>query len=153
MNFKSLKIQYTCYDVYMMNRTFLNLSNIDDKELKIILQNALLESLLIHSRKIIDFLFAEEKSETDISARDFLKEIDFKKLLKEKTSEITELKKRINKEIIHSTTIRMEDTVKSFPRKKTVECINSKFKIFLDKVEDREFKIFYEKYKDIWFKA
>jgi hypothetical protein len=125
------KIKYVCFHVWMMNESFLNVKT-DDEKYKIKLQNILLSSFLMYSRSIIDFLFKENPRKDDISCKDFLNNEEVKILQKDKI-EFEEIKTKIEKQIIHLTTVKID---KNFPRLKIKNKINKKFKCFLEKQKD-----------------
>lgn len=131
----------------MMNESFLNIKT-KDKKSQIVLQNILLSSFLMYSRSIIDFLFKENSREDDISCKEFLENEEIKELQKDK-KEFYEIKKKIEKQIIHLTT---EEVDKNFPRLEIKNKINKKFKYFLEKQKDNDFSIFFEMHKIDYFK-
>lgn len=147
----SEKINHICYEIWMMNEVDL-IVDTNDNHYKMILQNALLESFLIHCRSIIDFLFFPPKYKDDISAEYFLTKDDFKYFLKKQNGFIPIIE-RINKEVAHLTTKRSKDLDKKIWNIKEIkEIMNSEFKEFLEKTTNIEFKEFYKINKNNYFK-
>ncbi len=144
----SEKIKLICFHVWMMNESLLNIIKTEDEKTKIILQNILLSSFLMYSRSIIDFLFKENPKEDDISCKEFLENEEIKELQKDK-KEFYEIKKKIEKQIIHLTTEKID---KNFPRSEIKNKINKKFKYFLEKQKNNDFNKFFEIHREDYFK-
>ena len=74
------------------------------------LHNAILESFLLHSRVISDFLYKDTPRKDDVSAADYFSEPDeWQKLRPSKTELIQRLNKRVGKELAHLTQERLSE--------------------------------------------
>jgi hypothetical protein len=80
------------------------------------LQNALLESFIIHVRALLDFLYIDEPKSDDIVALDYFSDKELWVTLRPKLSRTLRIaKKRAGKEVAHLTYARL----KTSPKKKT----------------------------------
>jgi len=148
-NSNSDKTEHPAYEIKMFYRLAKGLSQDKNFELSkdiledYIVKNALLESFLLHTRIIIEFLSKKKSHTNDINYEDFLpnrKEpfiCDF---------DSKSMKDRINKEIIHLTKNRYEDEKSKWSVQDIVCCLIKYLSQFLDEVESTKVD-FDEKYK------
>src|SRR2546428_11414548 len=95
------------YEVWMLKRTAeilnVNKPNLADETSRVI-HNALLESSMIHARSLIDFLYDENPSDSDVVANDFFDDpSDYRSARDPMTDLLRTVPHRVGKEIAHLT--------------------------------------------------
>lgn len=71
------------------------------------LNSALVESMAVHARNLIDFLYLDGRDSTDVVAADFVSGTPWATIRPPETMLIKDAKRRANKEIAHLTTQRI----------------------------------------------
>jgi len=71
------------------------------------LNNALVESMAVHVRNLIDFLYLDGRDPSDVVAADFVIGVSWSSIRPVETALIKDAKRRTNKEIAHLTTDRI----------------------------------------------
>ena len=100
------------------------------------LQNALLESFVIHYRALLDFFYAKPRRD-DVSANDYFDSVDEWPKLRPPETEVLKLsRKRAGKEIAHLTYARLDVTpeTKGWRFRQITEDLNRVIQAFLDNI-------------------
>jgi hypothetical protein len=79
------------------------------------LQNALLESFVIHLRALSDFLYADPKNQDDVLAGDFFSPGEWLKLRPAEPGLLKKARMRANKEVAHLTYVRLNVATENKP--------------------------------------
>jgi hypothetical protein len=72
------------------------------------LNNALIESFVVHLRNVIDFIYPESRKPTDVVAEDFFAPGEWTRFRPKRSRTLTAARVRANKEIAHLTTDRFK---------------------------------------------
>ena len=128
--------QHIFYEVWMLYRVVDMLANKkyklskDDMENQVLF-NSLLESMIVHSRIILDFLYCKRIKPDDAIASDyFSKPSEWESLLPKKTPAIRAIINRSNKEMAHLSYLRL--TVKPEERSWEVVKVKNDIKNIID---------------------
>jgi hypothetical protein len=102
------------------------------------LHDAVLESLTVHARALLDFLYATEKPRPDdVIAEDYFDEPSrWREIRPQMTATLTMARERVGKEVAHLTYARLEGTPedKQWPVAQIAEDINIALAAFLEHV-------------------
>jgi hypothetical protein len=101
------------------------------------LNNAALESFILHARVLLDFLYAEKPQPDDVIAEDYFNELSqWQTVRPEKTKTLKVIHKRVGKEVAHLTYARLEVTAvaKEWQFIQIAKEINAVFDAFLNNV-------------------
>ncbi len=100
------------------------------------LNNALLESFVIHCRGLLDFIYNDKPRKDDIVAQDYFNEGDWQNIRPPITPVLEKAKKRAGKEIAHLTYARLKVTPESKPWEfvEIANEVNSVLTVFLENV-------------------
>jgi hypothetical protein len=121
-----------------------------------VINNALLESFVIHARALLDFLYAERPRSDDVIAEDFLSSPnDWPKIRPPKTDLLKTIHRRVGKEAAHLTYARLDVTqeTKLWAFLQIAEDITIVFDQFLEIVPKSLLGSRWEKLKIQWAKA
>ena len=117
--------EHLYYEIWMLNET----SQLSDSNT--VKNNALIESFSIHARVLLDFLYKTQGRPDDTFATDFFDDPQkWQDYIQEKAEVLSEIKRRVAKEIVHLTYKRLEVTPeeKKWDRPQICEDINEIFK-------------------------
>jgi hypothetical protein len=111
-----------------------------DREVSLIMKNALRESWAVHSRALSDFLFSDSRKQADdVLAQDFFNDTEWEDIRPTLSSEVQEVGRRVGKEIAHLTYTRNE--VKPEDRGwrvgATTEELTTALRVFLGRVPEK----------------
>lgn len=123
---------------------------------KSVINNALLESFVIHARVLLAFLYAEKPRPDDVIAEDFLPSPDeWPKIRLPKTELLKTIHRRVGKEAAHLTYARLDVTPETKPWAflQIAEDINAAFNRFLETVPKSLLGSRWEECKKQWEKA
>lgn len=101
------------YEIWML----LSLADLMSKDVgrdNVVVNNALVESFMIHARVLLEFLYAQKPRPDDIIAEDFLAEPEqWEKIRIPKTDLLETVHDRVSKEAVHLTYARLKQTPES----------------------------------------
>lgn len=113
--------------------------------------NAMLESFVIHVRSIMYFLYSERPKPDDVIAENFFDEpVQWKKIRPNLSSLLSNVKRRVGKEVVHLTYHRLNITpeAKQWNFIEITHEISNVMKVFLENVEQEKLG---EKWKNKFF--
>jgi hypothetical protein len=102
-----------------------------------VLNNALLESFTVHTRILLDFLYADRAQKDDVKAEDFFEDpSEWTSIRPEKTETLIGVHRRVAKEVAHLTYARQDVTqeTKPWPFVQIANEANLIFTMFLENV-------------------
>lgn len=109
--------KHVCYEIWMLISTahILASGTLGKEE---VLKNAVMESFVIHTRSLLDFLYPTDRAQdTDILASDFLPPGQWDDERPDKSQLLATAQRRANKEIAHLTYDRLDVTAETKPWK------------------------------------
>ena len=129
-------VDHLKYEIEMLKETSHALSDALNLDWEV--NNALIESFVIHARGLITFLYYQPKKDDDVMASDYFDGGKWNEKIGSMPGILDSTLTRANKEVAHITTFRIGKRLvdKKWDHPKLTKEIFSKFKIFFDHVSE-----------------
>ena len=127
------QLRYEVSMLFRIGKLLLSKERLSPTDIGLSVDNALIESFVIHFRSLYDFLYSMRKNKDDVLAEDFFERPeDWQNLRPELSEEIIKCKTRAAKEVVHITEIRFygTPTAKPWPIPQMIDELKSAVKLF-----------------------